>query len=224
MNEELAYLLSRADVRGPSDCWPWTLSLTAGYGHYSWRGTQGTAHRRIYELAVGPVPAGLALDHQCHTAAVMVNECAGGHDCEHRRCVNPAHLEPVTRLTNLRRGYPATKQLCHRGHPLSGDNLFISSGRRCCRACQSVNYRIRRDRAIEEAKARGEWQPWEPVTECVNGHPYSGENLRLISTTGKRVCRACELERGRRYKARKRAERLFDRADVERLAAERRAS
>jgi hypothetical protein len=35
----------------------------------------------------GPVPVGLELDHLC----------------EVRRCVNPAHLQPVTRTENVRR-------------------------------------------------------------------------------------------------------------------------
>lgn len=46
------------------------------------------AHRVTYEHYVGPVPEGLELDHLCRV----------------RNCVNPAHLEPVTHLLNVRRG------------------------------------------------------------------------------------------------------------------------
>jgi hypothetical protein len=45
-------------------------------------------HRFAYELLVGPIPAGLVLDHLCRN----------------RLCVNPNHLEPVTNSENPRRG------------------------------------------------------------------------------------------------------------------------
>jgi hypothetical protein len=41
------------------------------------------------ESLIGPVPAGMVLDHLCHTLAT---DCIGGPRCQHRRCVNPAHL------------------------------------------------------------------------------------------------------------------------------------
>lgn len=43
--------------------------------------------RALYMLLSGPIPDGLELDHLCFTPA----------------CVNPWHLEPVTRSENLRR-------------------------------------------------------------------------------------------------------------------------
>lgn len=47
-----------------------------------------SAYRYYYEQARGPIPSGLVLDHVCRNP----------------RCVNPAHLEPVTQAENLRRG------------------------------------------------------------------------------------------------------------------------
>lgn len=46
---------------------------------------------------------------------------------------------------------------------------------------------------------------------CVHGHPYSGDNLGMLSTTGKRYCRAClklrrNSERDNAYHRRKYAE------------------
>jgi hypothetical protein len=38
-------------------------------------------------------------------------------------------------------------------------------------------------------------------TACKYGHPLTGENL-TIDTLGKRVCRTCQRERMRRYRAR----------------------
>lgn len=76
----------------PDECWLWTGHLgSGGYGAAYVRGvrTNRGAHRVAYELAVGPVPDGLEIDHLCFT----------------RRCCNPAHLEPVTHAENVRRSY-----------------------------------------------------------------------------------------------------------------------
>ena len=93
------------DKRGPDECWPWTAFITEkGYGQFSpARGTGTSPHRMAYRLAVGPVPDDLELDHLCHTRDLS---CPGGPECLHRRCCNPAHLEPVTALENTRRRRP----------------------------------------------------------------------------------------------------------------------
>ena len=80
-------------------CWLWTGKLTAdGYplfrvkrDHPLEPWTYVRAHRWAYEAQVGAIPEGLTLDH--------VRE----RGCHHRHCVNPAHLEPVTRAENTRR-------------------------------------------------------------------------------------------------------------------------
>lgn len=77
-------------VRNPeTGCWDWIGGIGShGYGAL-WDGRQMTvAHRVMYELVVGPIPDGLDIDHLCRN----------------RACVNPAHMEPVTRGENLRRG------------------------------------------------------------------------------------------------------------------------
>lgn len=38
-------------------------------------------------------------------------------------------------------------------------------------------------------------------THCPKGHPYEGENLYVIPSTGGRVCRTCTRERDRKRKA-----------------------
>lgn len=94
---------SRVEKAGPDDCWEWTGTRQLnGYGNFGSGATRSRlVHRIAYELLVGPIPAGLVLDHTCHT---RMPECQDNADCPHRRCVNPAHLEPVTYRENIRRG------------------------------------------------------------------------------------------------------------------------
>lgn len=74
------------------------------------------------------------------------------HLCRVMACVNPWHLEPVTRRENLRRanspaGLNARKTHCVRGHLLDGDNLLPAQRRgypiRVCRACVAISNRER---------------------------------------------------------------------------------
>lgn len=70
------------------ECLLWQGRLTyAGYGHLNLQGRFIGVHRVAYELAKGPIPAGLEIDHLCAV----------------RHCVNPDHLEAVTHAENLRR-------------------------------------------------------------------------------------------------------------------------
>lgn len=76
-------------------CWIWQRSLDrAGYGvfgrpsRYDPGRRVYLAHRWVYEEMIGPIPEGLELDHLCRVPA----------------CVNPDHLEPVTRAENVQRG------------------------------------------------------------------------------------------------------------------------
>ena len=117
-------------------CWEWTgARMTNGYG-VVWAGEQrGTilVHRWAYECLVGPIPDRLQSDHLCHGAD---KACGGGRECSHRRCVFPAHLEPVSHLENVRRGLVGQKTRCPQGHPYTGSNLYRGPrGDRRCRKC-----------------------------------------------------------------------------------------
>lgn len=99
-----------------------------GYTKIGYLGATWLTHRFAYEVFVGSVPDGLALDHLCRQ----------------RACCNPEHLEPVTIRENLLRGETSTaenaaKTHCHAGHPLSGANLYIrpdGQAQRGCRTCR----------------------------------------------------------------------------------------
>lgn len=114
------------------ECWLWPGSVTQeGYGMAYVSGKRVAAHRLAYERLVGPIPAGLQLDHLCRA----------------RSCVNPGHLEPVTSKENVLRGIGHTainakKTHCVNGHQLSGENLRIGrTGWRACKECQRDNCR-----------------------------------------------------------------------------------
>lgn len=126
-----------AKVDKTSTCWIWTASCRkGGYGQF-WNGSRLVqAHRFSYELEFGSIPHGWVIDH------VWLRGCLDP------RCVNPGHLEAVTRAENTRRGtcgdigryMQRQKTYCKHGHPFSGDNLRIAvSGQRICRACCRVN-------------------------------------------------------------------------------------
>ena len=73
----------------PTPCWIRRgFVTTAGYSRVRIAGRDMLAHRAMYEQIVGPIPEGLELDHLCRQT----------------RCINPDHLEPVTRAKNLQRG------------------------------------------------------------------------------------------------------------------------
>lgn len=131
-----------------SDCWLWTRTLNHhGYGKINFLGMTVSAHRAAYYLLVGEVPAGMELDHLCRV----------------RHCVNPAHLEPVTRRVNLLRGRTpaaanAAKSHCSRGHELTPDNLLtneLKRGARSCRQCHNArNLAAWRRRAAGDVGAK----------------------------------------------------------------------
>jgi hypothetical protein len=133
----------RADAAG---CWIWTGRLNSnGYGLTTVKSASRVAHRAIYEVLVGPIPAGLQLDHLCRV----------------RRCVRPAHLDPVTQRINLLRGETLTSQAaaathCPMGHEYAGANLYRRpNGARMCRACHRRRQVERRAADPEAARAAG---------------------------------------------------------------------
>src|SRR5436189_4715793 len=82
---------------GPGDlhtCWRWQSGhIPGGYGVITIGvGKIQLAHRVAYELFIGPIPAGLTLDH------------VAARGCTYRDCVNPLHLEPVSSRENTLRG------------------------------------------------------------------------------------------------------------------------
>jgi hypothetical protein len=95
--DDRARILSLVD-RSPSGCWIWRGQLNPnGYGRLLFRGRKDYAHRAAFEIFVGPIGAGLDIDHECHN---VDPSCAGGDACPHRACVNPGHLIQATKQHN----------------------------------------------------------------------------------------------------------------------------
>lgn len=127
-------LMSRVLVNPDTGCWIWTGTLSAGsYGSLFYEGRMQKAHRISWRISRGEIPDGLELDHLCRV----------------RRCVNPDHLEPVTRSENLLRSplmdRYSTKTHCVHGHEFTPENTriitILNSKERVCRECRKINMR-----------------------------------------------------------------------------------
>ncbi len=117
-----------------SGCWLWSGAISShGYGRIFWKGYVYRASRISWFLKYGEMPP----DH--------LDAC---HHCDTPLCVNPKHIFLGTASDNqidaitkgrkkFKRGYGQDwaktrewiarnpRKLCKRGHPLSGDNLYI---------------------------------------------------------------------------------------------------
>lgn len=141
--DPLERFMEKVDRHHPSGCWIWTGGKqTSGYGGF-WDGQRDErAHRFSFRMFCGEIPAGFHVHHVCCNPS----------------CVNPEHLQTMTRRDNLLAsdtlpGINARKTLCKRGHPLSGDNLRITNGARICKTCdafRSREYKAKRSRPDHE--------------------------------------------------------------------------
>jgi len=107
--------------------WVWT-GYTADNGRPMFE-LEGRRRRNARALAwsafKGPIPAG----------HYVVNVC--GTDL----CIRPDCCLAVTPAEN---GILRRQPMCNMGHPLSGDNLLVSCGKRLCRTCRRENKRAAR--------------------------------------------------------------------------------
>ena len=124
-------------VNEETGCWEWTGARSPeGYSRIGHQGNACYGHRIAHERYIGPIPAGLEVDHLCRV----------------RHCVNPAHLEAVTHSVNVQRGVCGevsaarnrAKKACPHGHPYEGDNLYVvpRTGYRVCLMCKREKNRL----------------------------------------------------------------------------------
>lgn len=139
----------RTRVKIVNGCWNWPTRRATGYGSVYLGGGRNNqisvmAHRLSFQLAKGPIPDGLVIDHLCRNPS----------------CVNPDHLEPVTERVNLLRGNGAAarcaaRDKCVNGHvfPLYQPPYCAARGWRRCRKCHAEREMARRlARKLEKAR------------------------------------------------------------------------
>lgn len=127
-------LRSNMQIDEKNGCWNWQRAINkGGYGTICYMANRWFVHRLCYEMFRGPIPEGYEVDHLCRN----------------RRCLNPDHLEPVTKLENIRRGAAAVTH-CAKGHPYDEENTYLRSYRltnhRTCRACRRDGMTVIRNR------------------------------------------------------------------------------
>lgn len=112
------------------ECWLWSEATDKKhYGRFRLHGGWTQAHRVSYRDFGHNLPDELKLDHLCRIT----------------QCVNPAHLEPVTQLENVRRGLRGQITECVHGHEYTPENT-IRRGKngdnsRECRTCLAASKR-----------------------------------------------------------------------------------
>lgn len=125
INPKQAARFHRSYTIAQTGCWEWAKTLNEdGYGRF-WIGKRGvSAHRLAYFLAHGQPPVSADIDHRCRN----------------RKCVNPAHLRPLTRKMNILIGEGmaarnAAKTHCKRNHEFTPANTILRKTGRTCRTC-----------------------------------------------------------------------------------------
>lgn len=124
---------AKVDKRKPDECWPWTASLDGtGYGQIGPGGKHGTplkAHRVAVAISGREIPEG----HMVH------------HACGVKACVNPAHLEVVSRADHAACHFANCER--HGGADMRRIASGKNAGKRYCGACNREKAGLRRENA-----------------------------------------------------------------------------
>jgi len=127
-------------VEQPNGCWHHPSNLgSKGYAvtKLGWPVSKSIlVHRLSWMYYKGNMPDGMVLDHLCHDPAT----CEGGNTCQHRRCVNPDHLQLITASENNTKTVRVLKfkTHCKNGHKLLNNVYEYNSKqgtRRGCATC-----------------------------------------------------------------------------------------
>lgn len=117
------------NTRADRNCLRWTGNHSkAGYGMVVvGNRVKEYVHRLAYELAHGPVPDGMQVDHICRV----------------RDCINIDHLQVVTGELNSQFAKHGDAHIptvtCINGHRFTPDTTYVApSGKRRCRVCRDA--------------------------------------------------------------------------------------
>ena len=146
-----------------SGCWVWMAALNRrGYGIWGWQGRTVLVHRVAYEVLTGQrIPEGLTIDH------------VAKRGCIHHNCLNPAHLDVVTRAENNRRQWDIRGRV-PAPEPKSWEQTFLFG-----------------DEAVTSRPFR---------SHCPRGHEFTEDNTYtnlLRSGAVSRQCKTCVKHRAK---------------------------
>jgi hypothetical protein len=195
-------------------CWEWQGWRNAlGYGDVHWDGRGWPLHRLMYSCTHG------AFDPQLDVL----------HSCDNPPCCWPGHLRLGDMFDNQQervakgRHYLTQRTLCPRGHPFSGDNLYVApNGKRACKKCALAVTRRRAGwpeeliwippvamgyRPVNAPKKLRLRERIEkpPRTTCKNGHELAGDAV-YVTPAGNVECKICRRAAALRWLNNRRSE------------------
>ncbi len=114
----------------PNGCWQWLGSITRAYNNNNLPypqinigGKTKLVHNVIFEIMHGSIDRTKERDHTCQNTL----------------CINPFHVEQVSKIVNRQRQkhWNKDKTHCVHGHAFTGENTYYapSSKQRHCKAC-----------------------------------------------------------------------------------------
>ena len=151
-----------------SGCWEMNgFHDRDGYAQFHCYQKTSRAHRISYEWHKGKIQAGLTIDHLC----------------ENKECVNPEHLEAVTREENGRR------------HNAKGYKKWWATLSNESRATFVENVSKKASQVAANKKLA--------ATHCRRGHEWRPETTYITPGSGHRRCEVCFAEVQKRANAKR---------------------
>lgn len=151
--EQLKKVIDRIEPQA-NGCW-WYPAAVGDKGYATtrigWPITKGAKiHRLSWIYYKGDIPNGMVLDHLCHDPAI----CKVDTKCEHRRCVNPDHLQLVPKSENSKKTSRLYKYRthCKNGHSLKENMVATTDSKQWCRLCDKASKKRSSEKKKAEAK------------------------------------------------------------------------